>query len=492
MPSPRRIAIPAFRPDASCALPTLALIALLASGCGDTQVAGTSSGVDNPALTVGFTDATGASLRVTGDLNVYAADQNPAVDPQPLWTIQVKNSAITNLSADDFTRIQGASKSAASALSKTGAKSEAQSRGTLSGAMADSGTAFNLILKTQDKTGNLVLGLKYDSATKIFSRIGGEKLSRLMLQPKPLVRYAAKVSREPVHGVAGRLFVPGTPYLAAVVDSGFVIEDMPQGVFPLRLLTADGKVYPCGDSLNTGDSTRVYRPSTIPVGVVDTSRSKDSIPAFTVFAASDHEAFLEVASFLEAKLAGIDAADPRLSLLWRQLRGPGDSGLADTSFHDSLQKPPPGGLHPPLIVSPTQIRSEVKFIDEGVYHFEIAATVALRTRSDTVTISVRHLPPPPKPRIIQPHPGDSLVEGRDYSISWEMPLKGAVTIQVSINNGEKWVTLAEHYLGKDGVPILPWTPSRELGASSRCLIQVLSEADTTSHARMEGPFYLIQ
>ncbi|HKP95567.1 MAG TPA: hypothetical protein VJ385_07410 [Fibrobacteria bacterium] len=70
--------------------------------------------------------------------------------------------------------------------------------------------------------------------------------------------------------------------------------------------------------------------------------------------------------------------------------------------------------------------------------------------------------------------------------------KGSVSVQVSVDNGETWIHLADHYTGLGGLPILPWTPDKGLGASSRCLIQVTNDADSTMRARMEGFFNLIQ
>lgn len=490
MPPILRIAIAARRAGILTLAAAGFLIALLIAACGlnqDVLANGGSSGVDNPELTLGFRDASGMAMRVTGDVNVYSLDQNPAVNAQPLVTLQVRNNSFTNLKASDLTRAQATAKRGATPLAKTSAAA-----GTIVNAPS---TSFNIILKTQDLTGSFVLGLKYDSASRQYSFIGGDSLKRVNVQPKPLVNYKAKIARDSVHGDAGRIFIPGTPFLATVVDSTFIIENMPEGVFPIRLLAADGKVYPIKDSLNTGNAAAVYHPEKIPVSTVDTSGGKDSLPEFSVIAGPDHEAFIELPGVLEAKVLGVGPTDPRLSFLWQQILGAGDSGRADTLLHippDSLPPLKPGEVRKAIILTPTQLRTELKFQYEGVYKFEIAATLGLRVRTDTVLLSVRRLPPPVKPRIILPAPGDSLVEGRAYSIQWEMPDKGPVTVQVSVNNGETWISLASHYSGKDGLPIFPWIPEKSLGISTRCLIQVGSEADTTLHARMDGFFNLLQ
>jgi hypothetical protein len=463
------------------------LTALLIAACGDTQVAGTSSGVDNPSLTVGFRDASGSSVQVTGDLDVYSLDQNPAVDPEPLVTVKIRNASFTSISSEDFARLgRTAAKQAAGLLAKTSADSGRSAWEAFG--PANPVVMFNLVLKTQDRTGSLASGFKYDSAAKTFSRLGGGALTRVEVQPKPLIRYQARVARESVHGGTGRMFVPGTPFLATLIDSTFTIEDMPQGMFPLRFLAGDGNVYPFRDSLDTRDSVRIYRPLTVPIGVVDTTVGMDSIPDFKVVAEPDHEGFLDVGGFLVAKMSGIDPGDSRLSFLWTQIQRSFYGGFTDTAFHDSMGPKPGPGFHRAFITSPTRLNSEVKFEGEGVYEFQIAATLGFRVRTDTVVISVRRLPQPIIPRVIQPEPGDSLLAGRIFNIQWEMP-RGPVTVQVSLDSGATWLNLAQH---KDGPPYLPWTPSRELGASRRAFIKVFHEADTSLVAIMPGPFNLLQ
>jgi hypothetical protein len=458
------------------------LAALLLAFCADNRVAdgGSSSGVDNPSLTVGFVDASGTALRVSGDLDIYAADQNPAVDPEPLVTVKIKNSAFTNLTGNDFERLFATAASKRSAQSAPAAPS------------ADSAiTLFNIILKTQDRTGSLAFGFKYDSTAKAFTRtVDGGAIKRFDLRPKPLVRYTARVARQPVHGADGRVFVPGTPFLATLVDSLFVLENMPEGLFPLQLLAADGKVYPMPDSLNTLDSTLIYRPKTVPLGRVDTT-GRDSIPPFTVYAGEPRQAPLDLPTILEGKLINADAGDARLSVVWRLIKNAADSVPRDTLPKDSLLPKPDSGMRRADIYSPTLLRTEVKFGSEGFYEFELRATIGLRTHADTVSISVARRPPP-TPRIVKPLPGDSLVAGSTYNVQWEMPDKGPVTVSVSVDSGRAWVELARGYIGKDKLPIYPWTPSKELGTSNRCLLRVRSETDTTQQAGMEGLFRLLQ
>lgn len=459
-----------FAPVWGIALCALAFMA----ACSDNRVAGTSSGVDNPSLTVSFASS-GVAARVTGDLSVYAADQNPAVDPEPLATIKVKNSAFTLITGDDFRRAE-------QAAAKRGAAKRAAASG-ISG--AGDRTEFNLVLTTQDKNGGIELGLAYDSAARTFTRRDSSVRS-VALDPKPLIRYQARMAKDTVHGVGCRVYVPGTPYLATLVDSQFVLADLPQGVMPLRLIGADGKIYPVSDSLNTADSGRLYLPSSTPTGSIDTAHAGDSIPDFRVIAPAPHDAYLDVPAFLEAKMAGISATDPRLSILWKWL--PEVARLPDSLDHD-----PHAGTEPPPtaeLLSPTSLRTEVRFHGDGVFHFLVMATVGARTRSDTALVSVRHLPPPP-PAILHPAPAESLVLGHAYTVQWQMPGKGPYSIEVSTNNGEKWSPLANGYASPEGLQIFPWTPSPDLGTSDRCLLRISDLVDTAQHATTKDFFHLI-
>jgi hypothetical protein len=462
------------------------LAALLLAYCADNRVAdgGSSSGVDNPSLTVGFVNDSGAALKVSGDLEVYAADQNPALDPKPLLTLKIQNSGYTKLSGSDFTRLQISSTSgSAPPLSKLSAAASAggtSGTNTAKKTGADSAaTLFNLVLKTQDRTGSLVIGFRYDPVAKAFSLVdNGKSLSRFDLRPKPLVRYSAHILREPVHGATGRVFVPGTPFLATVVDSVFVLEDLPEGKFPLRLLSGNGNIYPMPIALDSKDSTLIFRPSTTPLDSIDTT-SQDSIPKFGVVAGSPVAAFVESAGFLDAKLDGVSATDPRLSYLWRLIKYTDDSGRVNAA------------LPKVSILSPTSLHSEVRFEVAGVYEFELTATMGVHTQSDTLVMPVGRLTSTTPPRITKPVTGEAIAVYKPYNIQWEMPATGPVTIKVSCDIGLIWNTLVQGYSGKDGLSEYSWTPSPDFTANSKCQMQVLNDADTTMQAKT-GPFYLIQ
>jgi hypothetical protein len=459
-----------------------ALAALLLAYCADNRVAdgGSSSGVDNPSLTVGFVNDSGAALLLSGDLEVYAADQNPALDPKPLLTLKIQNSGYTKLTGSDFTRLQISSKSGSvPPLSKLSASSSAGATSATKRTGADSAaTLFNLVLKTQDRTGSLVIGFKYDSVAKVFSLIdNGKSLSRFDLRPKPLVRYSAHIMREPVHGQTGRVFVPGTPFLATVVDSVFVLEDLPEGKFPLRLLSGNGNIYPMPIPLDSKDSTLIFRPGTTPLDSIDTT-SQDSIPKFGVVAGSPVAAFVESAGYLDAKLDGVSPTDPRISFLWRLIKYTDDSGRVNTA------------LPKVNILSPTSLHSEVRFEVPGVYEFELTATIGVHAQSDTLVMPVGRLTSTATPRITKPVMGETIAVYKPYNVQWEMPAK-AVTIKVSCDIGLIWNTLVQGYPGKDGLPEYAWTPAPDFAANTKCQMQILNDADTTMQAKT-GPFYLVE
>ena len=460
----------------------LGALSLLAAACSQ----GTSSGVDNPSLipslTVSFTSAgAGAAARVTGSLNVYAADQNPAIDPEPLATIQVKNSAFTLLTGDDFRRAQ-------QEAAKRGAAKDGTAKRAASIGATGSGdrTKFNLVFTTQDKHGGIALGLAYDSAARYFTRQDASVKS-VAMDPKPLIRYQARVAKDSVHGENCRIYVPGTPYLAALVDSQFILVDLPQGVMPLRLIGSDGKVYPVPDSLNTADSGRLYRPATTPTGSIDTLRPGDSIPDFQILAPTPHDAYLEVTSYLEAKIVGISATDPRLSIIWRWLPEVG-------RLPDSLDPDPHTGTEPPpsaVLVSPTSLRTEVQFHGDGVYRFLVTAIVGQRSSSDTALVSVMHLPTSDT-KVLHPRPADSLVLGRPFDIQWQMPGTGPYTLELSINNDTMWIPIALHYASPGNLQVYSWTPSPDLGTTDSARVRIKDETDTTRQAVMQNFFHLIR
>lgn len=457
-------------------LPPAALAALLAAPAllVHTGCEGTSSGVDNPGLaemTVTFRSADGSAARVSGDLDVYGKDQNPAVFPEPLATVKVQGSAFTTLTGEDFDRIYTAGKIAAATKRAAGpAAAEAPTAPAV-----DSPVAFNVVFRSDAKTGTLSFGLVYDPKRKAFLR-GGQALSRLDLSPKALQRYRARLAREDVHGELGRVYIPGTPFQATLDDTGFVFEDLPEGVFPMRLLNAEGRIFPVRESLDTRQS-RTFTASLVPVGTLDTVDTLKPPARFEVFAGGIREAAVGILTVLEAKILGLDSTDRRISVLWRPIK----PNPADTAVR---------------IANPTNLLTQVKFSAPGAYAIELVVTVGTVTMKDTAQFRVREAPLPTKPRVLQPRVKDSLLLGAPTQISWEMPVAGFATVELSLKGGVDWQIVAKEVVSNQGITAHRWTPDPALPTSASCLIRVRLQPRDTSLARdslvatMEGPFLL--
>jgi hypothetical protein len=431
-------------------LAVLALVPLFQGGC-----EGTSSGVDNPSLTVSFRDDAGTAARVTGDLNVYDLDQNPALDPQPLWTVQVRNSALATLTGTDFDRILSA------AGKRAAAKISASARTATSEIVPQE---FNLAFQGQSLTGDVAFNFRYDGSA--FYRIGDGKVDGLDMHPKTLVRYQARLSRTGL-GLDGvtRVFIPGTEFSATLTDSGFTFEGLPQGDFPLRVLAQDGRILAVKESLDTRTS-REFTCDPHPIDSVPPLVAPE--PVFTVDAGGRREALLETPTVLEAKVAGVDPKDARLHFLW-------------TFLPDTI------GQHVG-IKTPTSLISTVQLMSgEGTYSFEISVTLGTKTVRDTLQF-VATRPAIPRPRIVRPAPDEIVPTGKPYKVQWQLPTRGAVEISLQIAPGGDWRVLVGDFKTADSVQVYPWTPPLELSGDT-CKIQVRSLQDSAI-AVSEKPFIL--
>jgi len=460
--SPRLIR--AVRFPVICVFLTAFAAAQLLSGCED----GTSSGVDNPRLTVSFQDSAGLDMQVTGDLNVYGPDQNPTVSPQPLWTIKLNNASRINLTADDIARINR------SAPAKYAASKVATGSGATRSQTAESPTAFafNLQLRTEDRKGQFAFGLVYDFASKNFSKSAdpaapAAPLTRLGMPPKPLVRYQAKLIRDSLTGTLNRVFIPGTPFQATLVDSAFAFEDLPEGAFSLRFLAADGHVFAVNETLDT-HIPRDFTIGQVPISTLDTNRFPATDSLLRISAGPDREAYLNAPAILDAVVKIFDPMDPRLAILWRQLHPIGDTAL------------------PAKFASPTLPRTEVKLPGEGAYTFEVAATLGKYTKMDTVVLLVKKVGTPLQARIIQPLSADTLAVGRPFPVSWEMPVPGPVTLRASPDKGKNWFTIVQHLDVKDGPATYNWTPSTDFAGAVRAVVEVRLESDSSMAAVSQG------
>lgn len=455
-----------------------ALAGLLLASCGNDRLAGTSSGVDNPQLTVGFRDQAGNAMQVTGDLEVYSRDQNPALDPRPLWTIQVRNTAVANLTGDDFRRIREAiATRIATGLSKSGAgssKAIAETGGSASVIGADTvATTFNLLIRTESRSGDMLMELRYDPVTRAFSRAGGPAVSNVDAHPVPLIRYDARLARSDT-AEPGRVYVPGTPFVATLVDSAFAIGALPPGVFPMRMLTPDGYVYSIKDSLKTAAQGVLHQSLPVPLEKLDVAGT-DSIPGFAVIISGANTTDLVERFFLNAQVLGIDPANPRVSLLWRQI--------------PTLDTPRPFTAR---ILSPMGLQTEVVFASETVHQFVFSATVGLRTVADTLEVKATRAKPLELPRILQPLPGDTLRLGIMGKIAWYLPTGGdSIRVELSLDKGNTWSPVsyeATSPMGDSGLAY--WTPPATLVPSNESLLRVSSVKNPSVQTTMKGYFSL--
>lgn len=438
-------------------LSALAGVGLFQGGC-----EGTSSGVDNPSVAVSFRDDAGTAARVTGDLNVYAYDQNPAIDPQPLWTVQVRNSALATLTGDDFDRINTAASKVAASKAAAAAK---RSAGSL--AETDKPIRFNLSFKGQSRTGAVVFDLLYDPSAKAFSNYGDGQVVGIDIRPKALARYQARLARTGLHldGV-NRVYIPGTDFSATLTDSGFAFDGLPEGTFPLRVMAQDGRILEVKETLDTKVSLE-YTCDPVPVDSVKPLPIPD--PTFSVDAGPRREVPLGSPVTVEAKVIGVDAHDPRLHVLWTFMK---DSLSQNAVIKNGATLVPTFGL----------------MSGEGTYAFQLAATVGTTTVYDTLEL-VAVQPMVARPRVIKPAPLEIVPTGKPYRIQWQMPRKGPVTIQFQKIGSGDWATIVSDFTNLDSIQVYPWTPE-PIRSGDTCLIRIVPAPPDTQMAVMEKPFIL--
>ena len=432
-------------------------LALLSSSCSDGPVAGTSSGWDNPSARVAFVKAPGRPQKVSGELQIFAANQNPAIDPNPLARIRIKDTSSINLMPQDFERVLAAGDTGATTLMPT---LSANQNGP------SSQLRFTLVFAGDSSTGAVAMGLLYASG-KVTGT--GVTQARLEMLPQPLVRYEGRVALDAVHGELGRVYVPGTAYQATLDNGHFVFTDLPPTLLPINVLSDAGYIFPVAESLDTRADTP-YEVALVPA---------DSLPVLPVpqgtklhlTPGADREAHVGDVNVLEASLVNEDSSDARLSILWRQIDGQDTANVK--------------------IGNPTRLSTSVTFLAEGAYRFQVNVTLLKTTVRDTVRFTVRSVTMPVGLRLVQPKPGDSLVAGKEHDIFWEMPSVAPVTLLYSPDGGVSWDTLAQHFSGKGGSTVFPWTPATNSPATNTGLLEVRSESDTTS-SRTKGTFSVVK
>jgi hypothetical protein len=375
----------------------------LLSSCGrDTDVAGGSSGVENPEIVLSFSDRTGASAAFTGSLRIYPADRNPAIDPEAVSQIRLDGDTVIRLTHSDFSR------------SGTGAA-----------------TAFNILLTGDDSLGAMLSGLVYHPTERKFSGPGSPDLSRAKVPLVGLVRHRASLDRASSNHLE-RVFIPGSPFQAVVEDSQFTFEKVPQGVYPVRMIRNHVEEIRLPDSLNTATPARLRVDTAAPV----IPRQQPSPPALKVDAGEDHIVSLNAETLLSGSVSGANPVDPRLALAWRQVSPDPATARAVLAF-------------------PNQPITRVTLPQTGVYRFVLIASFGMNPPvADTVFLDAKGT------AFLKPVQGDTLAQDASFIVVWSDTQTRTLTLQYTVNGGGLWGNIATNLASQAGLNSHAWTPTK--------------------------------
>jgi hypothetical protein len=451
----------------------LAGAAALHTGC-----TGGTTGVDNPGvagLPVHFRDGTGDVALVQGTLEIYERDHNPAITSEPLLRIDVANRSGLTLTPEDFDRIDSArarKESAAnwkrSAAAKIHLDAGGASRSAAGPAGSDSLIRFNLVLRSGSESGAVATGLRYDPANRLFSLDSAGKDPEVRMLPRPLIRFAARIHREAASGDPGRIFLPGTPFQATLVDSGFALQNLPEGRFGMRLLGEHGYVYAVRETLDTR-AGHSFTAEPDPIGRVDSTLA----PAgFGVDAGGPFPANTQESTGLQGRLLGADSADSRISVLWRVLRPQSSDSAA--------------------IAEPTRLNTQIVFPDGGDYFVELAATLGATTVRDTVQYKAGPSAAPPT-QFSTPQPGDSLRPGVENKVAWTTTLLGKARLEYSYQGGSEgtWSGVVDTVILGPGGNSALWTLPGIVKSVTPCLLRLRLIPTDSLLAQTPAPFFLV-
>jgi hypothetical protein len=401
-----------------------AVLALGLVGCVEDKVAGGSSEVDNP-IVVAFVDSTGISVSASGSLSIYLSGQNPALDPYPLLTKQVENVATIKLASTDFT--QG----------------------------LDTARTYNLLLiGSNGSVGALLQNLTYQPSTKRFVH-DSMTVATVKVPVVPLVRYEASLSAGDT-GIV-RVFIPGTPFQSVVVDSSFVINGVPQGDFPLRVVGGDGSERPLKNAPEGPGPGNHHEVDTTTPPIV---RPPPPPPTqnLVVFAGNDISliaagAGIVTSSSLIGSVQGPDVTDPRLAVLWRQISGPQNAKAT--------------------IESPTSLNTRVDFPRGGAYQFVLSAVFGNQRIEDTVLVGIQA--PQEQTVFITPTVGDTVYLPPPFSpyyyppekIVWDAHRKDTLIIDFTYD-GSNWFPITYFPIeSKRGLNNFDWFPQGDSASNVR-------------------------
>jgi len=414
------------------------------------KITGTSSGVDNPELTVAFVDSSGTAMRVSGTLSLYGQDQIPAVDHLPLAQITLDNNASVLLSSFDFERNGEALSSRLSVLGKGGELSK-----------IDTVISFNLLVRTDGNQGALAMGFAYDGRNRRFIRGIDSSLSRVDLIPTPLQNAQGVIIRKEGHEGPDRVFIPGTPFLAVLVDSIFVLEGLPEGLFDLKILTSDGQIVGIEEKLKSGKDGRFTENEEWESPPEDTPHEN---PDLILKVGDDYSAKVGDHSALDAEVEGSSIDLHRVIWLWRQVEGP------------------PGGA---VIRRPTESKTSVDFNQAGVYRFEVSASLATYIARDTLLVAVE-TDPGDSPRFIAPLAHGVLPLGSDFSLFWLGSQDMEVEIWLSVDNGETFRLLEENFTSRKGINEFKGSLSPDIPETDGAIFQL---RDEVGNAWLDSPVF---
>ncbi len=414
-------------------LDILALSVSLLLGC-----SGNTTGVDNPGLSelpVSFHDSNDELALVQGDLEIYGQEQNPAIHPEPLIRIPVQNAIETKITANDFQHIE--TEIVRSKLGSSNISDLFQSAYfNPAYYSSDSLLRFNVLFRDSSNSGDLVFGLIYDAIHKTFRFENGPRQTQLKIQLKSMVAYTAPLTRDESLGELGRVYIPGSPFQATVVDSQFTFPSLPIGQFPLRFLNGRGQIFAVREPMNT-QQARLFTMAPKLVAQIDSSFLAI---AYSVQAGEDRSlSVFDTASFW-GFLSGVQSSDARLSVRWRCLTKAAGKSI--------------------WIENPTGLNSRFHFQNTGTYRMELAVTLAAQTRQDTLAIEVNVASNDNAQKFIFPQPGGIMTMGQEGTVQWESSVEGLVRLEYSLaeNNFSTWKTLQDSVSILKGWPSYAWTP----------------------------------
>ncbi|HLP41043.1 MAG TPA: hypothetical protein VK465_06015, partial [Fibrobacteria bacterium] len=230
-----------------------------------------------------------------------------------------------------------------------------------------------------------------------------------------------------------------------------VIDGLPEGMFSLRLFGEGGSIFPIVESLTIqggqpDDISYTFSAASEPVERTDTSDA----PRFSIRAVDPIEAAVGLPTPLVAMLLGADSSDQRLSVRWRQI-----TFLPDTA----------------RISFATRLNAQALFLREGIYSFEVAATIAGRTARDTALVVARPRFAPTAIRVIAPNEGAALTNGLPFNIAWDMPKQAFVRISISLDGGT-WQPIKDSLPSSIGINSFTWIPRLVADSVMPAVIQV--------------------